>query len=482
MNANNAGVPGKRKIRVCLIIEGAYPYVVGGVSVWIHQLISNLPEIEFVLWTIAPEKGQPYRFEFPPNVVDIREIVLSRKLENHKRKRRVDNQWKTIHSFHDNLEEGDTAKFADFCRCFNNGDPASLSAENIFKDFQGWKLLREKYNKNHPIMPFVDYYWGWRATHVPLFLMFGAEIPDADVYHAVSTGYAGMLGVIAKHNKNRPFILTEHGLYAKERELEINQTHLYAGYQKRMWKKTFQGLSLITYSHADKIIALFRRNQELQIQMGAPEEYCEVIPNGIHVEQFMKLKPKKHEGFNVAFIGRMVAIKDVKNFIMAARIVRDQVPEAHFYLIGPQEEQSEYYDELLVLVQNLDMENCITFTGKVDVKDYFPIIDVLCLSSIKEAQPLALIESLIAGVPVVATQVGNVEEILMKDGIVVPPKSPEKLAAGVAYFAKNPEFRQECIRRGKKRAIKDYDLRQLIKRYKEIYFHYGRTEQIKWQA
>ncbi|MCH8127107.1 GT4 family glycosyltransferase PelF [candidate division KSB1 bacterium] len=471
-----------RKVRVCTIIEGAYPYVFGGVSIWLQQLISNLPEVEFVLWTIVPKKNQPSKFKFPKNVVDMHEVVLENKLKNHTKRYHVNKQWKTIHQFHDKMENGEICQFAEFYKQFSRNEPNALSLENIFKDFQGWELLTEKYNKNHPIMPFIDYYWSWRATHLPLLKMFQAEIPDADIYHAVSTGYAGLLGAIAKVNTGKPFILTEHGIYAKERELEINQSKNYAGYNNRMWKKMFHSLAQIAYVHADKIIALFKRNQELQIHLGAPQDRCEVIPNGIRIEQYKDIQPHKHKGFNVGFIGRMVAIKDVKSFIMAARIIKDQIKDAHFYLIGPQEEQTEYYKELLILVQNLDLKDSVTFTGKVDVKKFFPILDVLCLSSIKEAQPLALIESLMAGVPIVATKVGNVEDILLDDGIVVPPKSPENMADGVMKFAHNSKYRLECIKRGRERAILDYDLDRLIHRYEEIYEQYNVQEKAKWLA
>ncbi|MEE9171039.1 MAG: GT4 family glycosyltransferase PelF [bacterium] len=470
------------RLRVCAIIEGAYPYVVGGVSIWLHQLITNLPHIDFVLWTIVPDKDQPHRFDLPENVVSVHELPLSRKLQNYKRKRRVNDQWKTIHDFHNKMEDGKIGRFDELYHQFSKNGPGSLSPENLLKDFQGWELLTEKYNKNHPIMPFIDYYWSWRATHFPLFQMFQADIPKADIYHAVSTGYAGLLGATAKCETGKPFILTEHGIYAKEREIEINQSESHAGYQKRMWKNNFQSLARIAYGQADKIIALFKRNQDLQIQMGAPEARCEVIPNGIHIEQFKDLEPKKHKGFNVGYIGRMVAIKDVKNFIMAARIAKDQIPNSHFYLIGPQEEQNEYYKELLILVQNLDLVDSVTFTGKVDVKEYFPLLDVLCLSSIKEAQPLAVIESLIAGVPIVATHVGDVEDILREDGIIVPPKSPAKLAGGVIKFAQDAEFRTRCIQRGRQRAIVDYDLNRLIHRYSEIYNQFDSKEAVRWRA
>ncbi len=287
---------------------------------------------------------------------------------------------------------------------------------------------------------------------------------------------------MAKAQTGRPFILTEHGIYAKEREMEINQSEQYVGYEKRMWKNIFYSLARIAYDSADLIIALFRRNRALQIQNGAPSERCRVIPNGIPVQSFLELERRPHETFNVGFIGRMVPIKDVKNFIMSARIVLNAVPKARFYLIGPQDERNDYFEELQILVENLELGDRVIFTGKVDVKQYFPILDVVCLPSIKEAQPLTVIEAMVAGVPVVATRVGDVEDILQQDGIVVPPKQPDKMAAGVIKFAKDAAFRKRCTQHGRERASQIYDLNKMIQSYDEIYMSYGDQEALKWQA
>ncbi len=479
--AVNSGDSSK-KIRVCLIVEGAYPYVVGGVSVWLQDLITNLSNFEFLIWTIVPESGQKHKFKMPENVVDLVEISLSDKLAHKKRKRDIKSQWNIIHNFHNRMDNKQPNLFEHLYHQIAPDEPKALAPDNLFKDFQGWELMTKKYNINHPISPFIDYYWAWRSTHIPIFQMMQTTVPDADIYHAISTGYAGLLGAIAKVKNNKPFILTEHGIYTKEREMEINQTEIFKGYQKQMAKKIYHALSKLAYDHADKIIALFQRNVDIQIQMGAPAERCQAIPNGIRVKDFSSITRKPHSGFNVGFIGRMVPIKDVKNLLMASRIIKDEIPNTHFYLIGPTDEDEDYYNELLILVDNLKMKESITFTGRVDVKKYLSKLDVLCLSSIKEAQPLTLIEALIAGVPSVATDVGDVANILQDDGIVVPPKSPEKLAQGVIRFATDPAFKKECVIRGKERAIRDYDLDSLIQRYGDIYFHYGSKEAEKWQA
>ncbi len=463
-------------MKVCLIVEGAYPYVVGGVSVWVHQLIQHLPHIRFVLWTISAESGLPHKYKLPSNVVELKEIALDKKLRFQSRRPFVQKIWKQIQAFHRQMDEGQFNQFHHFVHHFLKHNPDRIPLENIFKDYEGWDLIKEMYSKHHPISPFVQYYWTWRATHIPLFKLLQADIPDADLYHAVSTGYAGFLGAIAKIHTGRPFILTEHGIYAKEREMEINQSGQYQGYQKKMWKHLFFGLSKISYEYADLIIALFQKNQRLQIKLGAPPERCHVIPNGVQVEAFLRIKPQPHDTFNVGFIGRMVPIKDVKTFVLAARMVADALPNARFYLIGPQDERSDYVRELHILIGNLGLSERITFTGKVDVKAYFPLLDVLCLTSVKEAQPLSIIEAMLAGVPVVATRVGDVEDILQHHGIVVPPKRPDKLAEGIIRFARDSEFRRSCVEKGRERAYSTYNLKDLIQRYAEIYQDFGKRE------
>ena len=85
-------------------------------------------------------------------------------------------------------------------------------------------------------------------------------------------------------------------------------------------------------------------------------------------------------------------------------------------------------------------------------------------------------------VPNVENKVGNVKYILLDEGIVVTPKSQENMADGVMKFAHNSKYRLECIKRGRERAILDYDLDRLIHRYEEIYEQYNVQEKAKWLA
>lgn len=65
-------------MRICLVLEGSYPYVYGGVSTWMHSCIRSMPEHEFVLWVIGANAKDRGRFVYalPPNVVEVHEVFL----------------------------------------------------------------------------------------------------------------------------------------------------------------------------------------------------------------------------------------------------------------------------------------------------------------------------------------------------------------------------------------------------------------------
>ena len=83
-------------VRICLILEGCYPYIFGGVSTWMHQYINEMKEHEFVLWVIganAKDKGK-FVYELPKNVVEVHEVFLDDAL-------RLKDSGKMLHAFTD---------------------------------------------------------------------------------------------------------------------------------------------------------------------------------------------------------------------------------------------------------------------------------------------------------------------------------------------------------------------------------------------
>ena len=115
----------------------------------------------------------------------------------------------------------------------------------------------------------------------------------------------------------------------------------------------------------------------------------------------------------VLMIGRIVPIKDTRTFIMAVSLLKELVPDVVAILIGPEEEDPSYAAGCRALVAQLGLESTVQLLGRVpDVMEYLGQADVIALTSISEAQPIALLEAAATGLPAVTTDVGSCREII----------------------------------------------------------------------
>ena len=202
----------------------------------------------------------------------------------------------------------------------------------------------------------------------------------------------------------RPMLLTEHGIYTKERRIEINRSdwiqdwdsgelvaERQAPYFRRYWIRQFQMMSRITYEYADKIFTLYVDNTREQIKDGADPRRLRVIPNGIDLERFGEAADTfdgrgDNDRFTVCFVGRVCPIKDIMTFVSAMRLVADEIPDVRVRVMGPMDEDPEYAEMCQRHARQLGLERNIGFEGKVNVLEEFPKVDVMVLTSISEAQ------------------------------------------------------------------------------------------------
>lgn len=454
-------------MRVCLVLEGSYPYVTGGVSSWMHQLIRSIPGVDFVLLTLSPKPDQDINYELPPNVVDHVDIVISESSKSSARAGRKSELMREIQTMHEAFTAGSRIDIKRLIELIPEG---YFLTKDSYSSELGWELVTQGHLHHNPIYPFADYFWAWKSVHDMFFTVIGARLPQADIYHAISTGYAGLAATVAKARFNKPFLLTEHGLYHKEREMEIRRVRYVRGYQRDMWIKAYNGLSRISYQCADLVISLFEYNRRAQVAMGAPEGKTLVVANGIDVDRYSKIERQPRDGFHVGLVGRVVPIKDIKTFIAMCKIVHDRHPEARFYCIGPVDEDPAYYEDCRTMVKSFRLESTFTFTGSTNVLEYYAFLDVLLLTSVREAQPLVILEAYAAGIPVVATRVGNVPELLdYDDRFLASSKDPEKLAAAVTYVHDNPHEMRDLVDANKAKTTQFYDRDDVHHRYEQIY-------------
>jgi glycosyltransferase involved in cell wall biosynthesis len=406
-------------------------------------------------------------YKIPPNVTWHQDLVITNKQNISAKPKSKRLLFREIVKMHSLFNAPQQINLKDIIKLLPTESYLYLEA---IKNPLGWSMLTESNKLHNPAYPFADYFWSWKSAHDMMFTILGVNIPEADIYHAVSTGYAGLAGVVAKLRKNKRYLLTEHGLYHKEREIEIRRASFAKGYQRDMWISIFNNLSRLSYYYADLIITLFEYNRKRQLELGATEEKTMVIPNGIDIEYFSKVKRVTKKGFHVGLVGRVVPIKDVKTFIYVAKILATIIPGTRFYSIGPVGEDPAYYADCKLLVKSLQIEDSFEFVGKQDVREYYSFLNVVMLTSIREAQPLVILEAFCCGIPVVATKVGNVLELLDYDErFLASPKDADKLAQCVKYIFENPKEIDELKELNRQKVEKFYDRKKVYQQYGEIY-------------
>ncbi len=471
-------------MRICLLAEGSYPYVVGGVSSWVQMLIQGMPEHEFIIYAIGAEEKERgnFKYKLPSNVLSVKEIFLDTVLNMRtkaKGKIRLNQDERNVLSgLLMNEKQMELSQLSGIFR-------KRLSKEDflqIFMSFDFFDIILETYRKKYSYLSFTDYFWTIRSLLLPLFFLLQDEIPDADLYHSVATGYCGIVGALVSHYNKKPFIITEHGIYSREREEEIIKSDWVKGDFKSIWIEYFYQQAYIAYTHADKIITLFEGNAKTEISLGCDAKKISIIPNGVRLENFLSVPHEEDPDgcFVLGAVVRVVPIKDILTMIRAFSLVQQEIPKSKLYIMGPYAEDPEYYEECQLLVQALQIENVI-FTGTVNVREYLGKMDLLLLSSISEGQPLALLEGFAAGVASVTTDVGCCREIIYgsdKDdtfgdaGIVVPVMDFEGMAESVITLAKDKKLRDKMAKAGRERVMKYYGYQLFIDSYKEIYNSY----------
>ncbi|MFA6293606.1 MAG: GT4 family glycosyltransferase PelF [Victivallales bacterium] len=487
-----------RKIDICIILEGTYPFVHGGVSSWVHEMILNQKDFTFYLICIVPSdfSDKPC-FKIPDNVVGMQILQLTTIRKQRFRLRLFDGKTKAFFKKMRNplmnlaKQRGtldDFKTIVDLFNCYRH----KLDEYDLLKSTYSWDLMLEIYEETMPEISFMDFFWSWRTLIGGLFSIMMADIPAAGCYHTICTGYAGILMARLKYETGSSCVLTEHGIYTSERRFEISFAEWLVdqksfsmsvnkskdNYELRdMWIDFFVQYGRFCYLASDMVISLFKDNLKIQVAAGAPPEKCKVIPNGINLERYGSVIPSSGHPPSVAFIGRITPIKDVKTYIRAVGLLCKNVPDLKAYIIGGHDESPEYYDECLELIDGEYLGDVIKFTGKVDIIKYLPLIDVVVLSSISEAQPLVILEAGAAGIPSVATNVGACREILEgaegddfgPGGIVVPLASPLSMSDALSKMLLDEEFYAKCSTAIKKRVEKYYSSKDQFKSYHDIY-------------
>ena len=463
-------------MKICLILEGSYPYINGGVSTWMHQYINEMPEHEFVLWVIGAKASDRDKFVYtlPPNVVHVQQVFLDDAL-------RVKEGGAFKYKFNEKEAEAHRRLVAsndpDWDLLFDMYQRKRLNPMSYLKSQSFLKTLTQTCEEDFPFIAFADAFHSIRSRLLPVLYLMGTEIPKADCYHSICTGYGGLLASMAAYIYNKPLLLTEHGIYTREREEEIIRAKWVARAFKPHWIDFFYMLSDLIYARAFRVTSLFTRAMYTQIEMGCAAEKCRVIENGISYERLCDIPLKEEDGIvDIGAVVRLAPIKDIKTMIYAFFELSCRKDNVRLHIMGGVDDE-EYAEECHALVRQLSLEDKIIFTGRVNIVEYFVKLDFTLLTSISEGQPLSVLESFAARRPCVTTDVGCCSELLDgkpgdelgKAGYIAPPMQRSKLADAMEILCDSRELRLKMGEIGQKRAYEYFRYNIMLTKYRELY-------------
>lgn len=494
---------------VCLILEGTYPYVSGGVSTWVHQIITAYPDLTFSIFFLGAQKdpAAKYKYELPKNVKHIEEVFLFDLSSSLVQIRRAPgSNWTSFYAAMRKLcvrlPAGDMHDL-DLLRSLieHIAKHSTVSFELFWEHPETWSVIRELYERYTPEDSFLDFYWTCCFLVQPVWKLARglARVPKARLYHTACTGYAGLAAAIAAAENNAPMLLSEHGIYIRERIGDICKSMWIPEKHKlhpelaqplsslrQLWIGFFDVLGRMCYQRANAVVSLFEKNAQAQRHFGADPARLTIIPNGIRTEECEQwhhqrlVRREANPGSTViGFLGRVVSIKDIKTLLHTARKVCDALPDARFLIAGPAEEEPEYVEECLELSGQLNLRHCVEFIGPVKREHFLPQLDLMILTSVSEGLPFVVIESLASGVPVVSTDVGACAEILAGRpddsppigpcGLVAEVGAPDALAAACVRLLTDPALLQSMSENGRALANRHYHERIALGAYRRLY-------------
>jgi glycosyltransferase involved in cell wall biosynthesis len=287
---------------------------------------------------------------------------------------------------------------------------------------------------------------------------------------------AGTLGRLAAVLYNRTA-----GRRTPARIVHTYHGHVLDGYFSRRSTAVVLGVERALARHTDAIVAISTRIRDELLEtygIGSARQY-RVVPLGFDLDAFTRIddaaRQRARETMDVpagavvvTTVGRLTAIKQHDLFLRMAALVARHHPDAVFLIAG----DGELRPDLERTARDLELGARIRFLGwRRDLANVYAATDVFVLTSRNEGTPVALIESMAAGVPGVSTDVGGVRDVIRSttEGIVVPRDDGEELAKHVGVLLADPDRRRAIGIHARKSVIARYAIDRLLSDVSALY-------------
>jgi glycosyltransferase involved in cell wall biosynthesis len=505
------------EVDVALVAEGTYPFVRGGVSSIMHELVTGRPDLRFGVIHVAWDTQSPHAWAYPmpSNVAWVQAMFLSPAAVGSlklAKQRSVQlpliGGWSRAKAARE-LIDAACGLGAGGMQGFRELFAARLDPARSRRTL--WGLIDTREFKEALVERFrasglsvSDIFWIHRELLAMAFSLTYRVFPKARLYHAHTQGYAGLAAMLASWQHDARFLLSEHALYLddvmsqldKQEACVAGETSVPAGagagaahlkhatvHQSRVavLRAWFDTIGRAVYGAADDVTYLYPRASVEARRYGLGDRPVRLVPNGVAVDSFAATRAErrawraaKPAGAPVVFglLGRLVPVKGVLWLIEAvAKLLAsgDTLPPFQVLITGRDDELPEYDERCRARIAELGLAPWVQLVGQVDARAFLARTDWLVLPSESEAFPMALLEGMAAGLPAIATRVGAVPEIAHGSGLVVAPRDPDELASALKAALDDPSLADRLGAVAHARVSTDYTLQGMIAGYGDAY-------------
>ncbi len=224
------------------------------------------------------------------------------------------------------------------------------------------------------------------------------------------------------------------------------------------------------FAKADRILSISNYNTEALLQMGASQDKLVSLPNGVDTQEFVAGSNANKEGIHVLSVGRHMKVKGndlaIKAFKILCKRYENELLTLHLVGDGP------LRDDLVALTKELNLTDRIVFHGwqsSVEIKKHYQKADFYLLPSRGEALPTVLLEAQSCELPVVATNVGAVKDMLPEGNCIVEPENETALAEGMMAMMKQRNQWKSIGATNREHIVENYDAQMLMKKLITLY-------------
>ncbi len=287
---------------------------------------------------------------------------------------------------------------------------------------------------------------------------------------------AGLLGSLAAKNlKNSLKVIYRIGGWAFNEPTSWLKRKIYFWAEK--WTAKYKDIVVVNSN--------FERRQAINLKI-CPARKIITVYNGIALKQMKFLSKEAARaalGFSqkeslVGAIANFYPSKGLEYLVKAAYLLKTKykMPNTKYIVIGDGRKR----EKLEKLIEEYSLENCFHLPGQIpEARQYLKAFDVFVLPSIKEGMPWTILEAMAAQLPIIATDVGGVPEMLSsgmaelevsdRAGLLIPPKDSQQLAEKIVYLLKNQGVAQDLAQKAKRKVIKDFTFEKMLRKMRKVY-------------